>query len=377
LRGVSPSIEVGVEDAPALEKKVKLDLFNNLHVLEEHMANRTYIVGERLSVADVCLFAVYRTILDLGAIDATTLPSLYRWYMTVGSIPAVKRVVGEASSVSPMLAVVKPAMGNAQGKWDRRRTRVKELLAQGEEAIGKQVALKGWIRTTRTADKGALLFVELTDGSSVRGMQLVLNATTTTGMKEVSEAGGAGASLAVTGVVVASPAKGQSIEVHVSEATVLGPVYGGDKGEVGGKNYPMAKKAHTLEFLREKAHLRPRSKVFSSAMRVRHAMAFATHQVRHTCIVLEPTKPVLTLASCLLRSCTLIYTVLQQAGLRVRAHAADHGRGLRGRGRAVRGEHAASRARQGGRHPGQQEGAHRLHQGLLRYGFTCVCGLWA
>jgi hypothetical protein len=283
LRGVSPSIEVGVEDAPALEKKVKLDLFNNLHVLEEHMANRTYIVGERLSVADVCLFAVYRTILDLGAIDATTLPSLYRWYMTVGSIPAVKRVVGEASSVSPMLAVVKPAMGNAQGKWDRRRTRVKELLVQGEEAIGKQVALKGWIRTTRTADKGALLFVELTDGSSVRGMQLVLNATTTSGMKEVSEAGGAGASLAVTGVVVASPAKGQSIEVHVSEATVLGPVYGGDKGEVGGKNYPMAKKAHTLEFLREKAHLRPRSKVFSSAMRVRHAMAFATHQVRHTC----------------------------------------------------------------------------------------------
>ena len=59
---------------------------------------------------------------------------------------------------------------------------------------------------------------------------------------------------------------------------MLGPVYGGDNGEIGGKNYPMAKKAHGLEFLREKAHLRPRSKVFSSALRLRHAMAFATHK---------------------------------------------------------------------------------------------------
>lgn len=280
LRGVVPAaIEVGVEDAPALEKKVKLDLFNNLSVLEDHMSTRTYIVGERLSVADVSLFAVYRTVLELGSVDASTLPSLYRWYMTIGSVPAVSRVAGESSVVPSTLAVHKPAKLGVQGKWDRRRMRVKELLAEGENAIGKQVTLKGWIRTTRSADKGALLFVELTDGSSVRGVQLLLNAASTVGTKEVSEAGGAGASLSVTGVVVASPARGQTIEVHVSEAAVLGPVYGGDKGEVGGKNYPMAKKQHTLEFLREKAHLRPRSKVFSSAMRIRHAMAFATHEV--------------------------------------------------------------------------------------------------
>ena len=64
----------------------------------------------------------------------------------------------------------------------------------------------------------------------------------------------------MTGDVVPSPARGQVIEVTVTEAVVLGPVLGGDNGEVGGKNYPMAKKQHGLEFLRENAHLRPRSK---------------------------------------------------------------------------------------------------------------------
>lgn len=289
---------MGVEDVPALEKKVKLDLFNNLSILEEHLSTRTYVVGEKLSAADISLFAVYRTVTELGAVDASLLPSLFRWYMTVGAVPAVKAAAGETSAITPALAVAKPAACSAHGKWDRRRTRVKELLSEGEVAIGRQVVLKGWIRTCRSADKGALYFVELTDGSSVRGVQLVLNSAGTVGTKEVAEAGGAGASLAVTGVVVASPAKGQTIEVHVSEATVLGAVYGGDKGEVGGKNYPMAKKQHTLEFLREKAHLRPRSKVFSSAMRVRHAMAFATHQFFNKLGFVYVHTPLITAADC-------------------------------------------------------------------------------
>ena len=156
---------------------------------------------------------------------------------------------------------------------------MKELLQQGESLIGSEVILKGWIRTTRTAEKGAVLFVELTDGSTVRGIQLVMHAGTTIGIKETSECGGVGASLSIKGLIIASPAKGQSIEVQVIESKVLGAVYGGPNGEVGGKNYPMSKKMHGLEFLREQAHLRPRSKVFSSALRVRHAMAFATHKV--------------------------------------------------------------------------------------------------
>ena len=114
--------------------------------------------------------------------------------------------------------------------------------------------------------------------------------------------------------------KGQTIEVHVVEATVLGAVYGGDKGEVGGKNYPMAKKQHGLEFLREKAHLRPRSKVFSSAMRVRHAMAFATHKVYLSKYLFGE---MFRLTNCL--HCDFFaHSVLQRARICVRAHPSDH-----------------------------------------------------
>lgn len=298
LRDNGPTEAITVEDVPRLEKLAKTDIVNNLSVLEEHLSTRTYVVGEKISIADLSLFAAYRTILELGAVDPSLLPALFRWYMTVQSLPKVKATVGEASPVPATAAVVKPGSVSTGGKWDRRRIRVKELLKEGDAAIGKEVVLKGWIRTSRSADKGALLFVELTDGSTVRGIQLLLNAATTAGTKEVAEAGGAGASLAVKGVVVTSPAKGQSIEVHVTEATVLGAVYGGDKGEVGGKNYPMAKKQHGLEFLREKAHLRPRSKVFSSAMRVRHAMAFATHQFFNERGFVYVHTPLITAADC-------------------------------------------------------------------------------
>ena len=117
-------------------------------------------------------------------------------------------------------------------------------------------------------------------------------------MDAVAHSGGVGASLSLTGMVVASPAKGQSIEVHVISATVLGAVYGGDNGEIGGKNYPMAKKQHSLEFLREKAHLRARSKMFSSAMRMRHAMAYATHKFFNDRGFIYTHTPLITAADC-------------------------------------------------------------------------------
>lgn len=274
-------IIVDVEEKPLLEKKAKLDILNNLKVLDEHLCTRTYIVGEKITLADVSLFAVYRSIMELNVVDASQLPSLFRWYMTIASLPHIKSVVGGKNPIQADLKLINPTEGmkGYTDKWNRQRIRVKELLKEGESAIGKEVTLKGWIRTSRSAEKGVVLFVELTDGSTVKGMQLVMNIGSTIGMKETAECGGVGASLSVKGIVVASPAKGQTIEVHVHESIVLGAVYGGDKGEIGGKNYPMAKKQHGLEFLREKAHLRPRSKVFSSAMRIRHAMAFATNKV--------------------------------------------------------------------------------------------------
>jgi aspartyl/asparaginyl-tRNA synthetase len=81
-------------------------------------------------------------------------------------------------------------------------------------------------------------------------------------------------------------------------SVAVGAVYGGDNGTIGGKNYPMAKKGHSLEFLREKAHLRARSKLFSSAMRMRHAMAFATHKFFNERGFVYTHTPLITAADC-------------------------------------------------------------------------------
>lgn len=279
LSDTTQPIVVEAHERPFLEKKAKMDIMNNLSVLEDHLSTRTYIVGEKITLADISIFTAYRTIVQLGSVDPSLLPALFRWYMTIANHPKIKAVVVEDDVIKADTPIVQPTAEKSSSKWDRHRIRVKELLQQGESLIGSEVILKGWIRTTRTAEKGAVLFVELTDGSTVRGIQLVMHAGTTIGIKETSECGGVGASLSIKGLIIASPAKGQSIEVQVIESKVLGAVYGGPNGEVGGKNYPMSKKMHGLEFLREQAHLRPRSKVFSSALRVRHAMAFATHKV--------------------------------------------------------------------------------------------------
>jgi hypothetical protein len=96
--------------------------------------------------------------------------------------------------------------------------------------VGKTVTVKGWLRTAREADKGQLLFVELTDGSCAKGLQLVLSKSGCVGMEAVCGCGGVGASIAVTGTVVRSPATAtkQVIEVHGKSASVLGAVYNDD-----------------------------------------------------------------------------------------------------------------------------------------------------
>ena len=150
---------------------------------------------------------------------------------------------------------------------------------------------------SRSAEKGKTIFVELTDGSTVKGIQLVLSVDTTVGIDAVANCGGVGASISVTGSVVPCQGK-ESIEVQVTYAEVLGCVYGGDDGAVGGKNYPLAKKQHGLEYLREQAHMRPRSKVFSSAMRVRHALAFATNKFFNDRGFVYVHTPLITAADC-------------------------------------------------------------------------------
>jgi asparaginyl-tRNA synthetase len=281
-----------VED---VRTKAKADIAGNLTVLEEHLSERTFIVGENITLCDVSLFAAYTAIVELNLINKRAFRALGRWSRSIAAVKEVADVLGGKAEVFRVHTV---AASSSSAKWNRHRIRVKELLKEGEAAIGRVVVVKGWIRTSRSAEKGQVIFIELTDGSTVKGIQLVFNMDTTDGAKAVADCGGAGASLSIIGKVVASPAKGQSIEVHVLKAEVLGVVLGGDNGEIGGKNYPMAKKAHTLEFLREKAHLRPRSKVFSSALRVRNAMAFATHKFFNERGFVYVHTPLITAADC-------------------------------------------------------------------------------
>lgn len=295
----SGAAAVSPEAASQIESKCKMDLNNNLSVLEEHLSTKTFLVGEKVTLADLVVFAVLHAILKAEVISAE-LPSLFRWFMTLGSESKVSSVTGDVSTVA-VAGLKSSASGSSSssgGLWDRGRTRVKELLKEGAAAIGKLVVLKGWIRTIRSIEHGDILFVELTDGSTVKGVQLVITVASVPNGNCVNEAGGAGASISITGTVVESPAKGQTIEVNVTTAEVLGAVYGNDDGSIGGKKYPLAKKQHTLEFLREKAHLRPRTKVFSAALRMRHAMAFATNQFFNDRGFVYVHTPLITAADC-------------------------------------------------------------------------------
>lgn len=189
---------------------------------------------------------------------------------------------GSSGSTGASKPPLVPKDGPASSLFQRGRTVIKEILVErgGGAAVGETVTIKGWARTIREGNKGALLFIELNDGSTAMSMQAVLETEKTEGFEEATPAkcGGVGASFAITGTLVMSPAKGQEVELHATKVEVLGKVYGGENGEVGGKLYPLSKKAHSMEYLRTNAHLRARTRVTSSVMRVRHAMAYATHK---------------------------------------------------------------------------------------------------
>ncbi|OUU52432.1 MAG: hypothetical protein CBC12_03575, partial [Candidatus Puniceispirillum sp. TMED52] len=106
-------------------------------------------------------------------------------------------------------------------KWRRGRIRIKELLQQGVSAIDSEVIVKGWIRTSRSAEKGAIMFVELTDGSTVKGLQLVATMATTIGSQELANCGGVGASLSAVGKVVKCDGGKTPIEVQVYKVSAV------------------------------------------------------------------------------------------------------------------------------------------------------------
>jgi asparaginyl-tRNA synthetase len=144
---------------------------------------------------------------------------------------------------------------------------VREILA-GRASKDTPVTVKGWVRTRRDS-KAGISFVHVSDGSSFHPVQLVVPSSLSN-YSEIQKLT-AGCAVEAAGSIVASPAKGQPFEMQATAVKVVGWVEDPDR-------YPIQPKPHTLEFLREVAHLRPRTNVIAAATRVRHTVARAIHR---------------------------------------------------------------------------------------------------
>ena len=147
-----------------------------------------------------------------------------------------------------------------------KRTVIKTLLEA--PALGTVVNVKGWVRTRR-GNKN-VCFIALNDGSTIKNIQIVVDLARFTDeqLRDVTT----GACLSVNGLLVESVGSGQSAEIQAADIEVLGPC---------DNTYPLQKKGHSMEFLREVAHLRPRTNTFGAVFRIRHNMAIAIHTFFH------------------------------------------------------------------------------------------------
>jgi len=145
-----------------------------------------------------------------------------------------------------------------------------------EKAQSQEVSIHGWVRTKR--DMKNLVFVEVYDGSCFSGIQCTFDrgAGLNKSIEEALSSIATGASVVITGKLVSSPASGQSVEVAAYEITVLGTAPADAEGDT--PPYPLQKKRHSLEFLREIAHLRPRTNTFGAVARLRSRLSFAIHR---------------------------------------------------------------------------------------------------
>jgi len=145
-----------------------------------------------------------------------------------------------------------------------KRTSVNDLLHATDYGI--EVNVKGWVRTKR--GNKSIAFIAVNDGSVIHNIQVVADLTkfSEDTMKLITT----GSCISVNGTLVQSQGQGQTVEIQANELEV----YGTADAEL----YPLQKKGHTLEFLREIAHLRPRTNTFGAVLRIRHAMAYAIHK---------------------------------------------------------------------------------------------------
>ena len=149
---------------------------------------------------------------------------------------------------------------------DLRRVRISELLKDPAPYVGKEVDVKGWVRSRR--GNKYVQFVALNDGSTINNLQIVFDLAkfSDEDLKPITT----GSSIHVQGQLVESQGKGQTVEIQAEGLEIY--------GTANPEEYPLQKKGHSLEFLRDIAHLRPRTNTFGAVFRVRAALAYAIHK---------------------------------------------------------------------------------------------------
>ena len=163
------------------------------------------------------------------------------------------------------------------------RTKIVDLLKR--EDIGAMVNVKGWVRTRRGSKQ--VNFIALNDGSTINNLQVVVDLANFD--EEMLKQITTGACISVNGEMVESVGSGQKVEVQAREIEVLGTC---------DNTYPLQKKGHSMEFLREIAHLRPRTNTFGAVFRIRHNMAIAIHKFFHEKGFFYFHTPIITASDC-------------------------------------------------------------------------------
>ena len=168
----------------------------------------------------------------------------------------------------------------------KKRVKIRKLLERGEEV--PEVLVMGWVRTRRDS-KGGFSFIEINDGSCLSNLQVIADHEIK-GFPGVAMKLHAGSCIGVTGKLVQSMGKGQNVELQANAIEVYGPA---DTEE-----YPLQKKHHSFEFLREIAHLRPRTNTFGSVMRVRNRLAYSIHTFFQDRGFVYLNTPIITTSDC-------------------------------------------------------------------------------
>ncbi|WP_300317979.1 asparagine--tRNA ligase [Idiomarina sp.] len=162
-------------------------------------------------------------------------------------------------------------------------------ILEGKVPVDETVTVRGWVRTRRDS-KAGISFINVHDGSCFEAVQAVVPAELPNYSNEVQKLT-TGCSVAITGVVVPSQGQGQSFELQATKVHVYGWVEDPD-------TYPMAPKRHSMEYLREYAHLRPRTNITGAVMRVRNSLSQAIHRFFHENGYLWVSTPIITTSDC-------------------------------------------------------------------------------